>query len=221
MVGLSLAVLSFVGSHELLSHPLRAPLVAKLGERGFLGLYSLVAFATLGWAVAEYRGAPDTMLWLAPAWVWHAGAVVMLLASLLFVGSFVAPNPAMPMAGGMLAGQPEPRGALRLTRHPMMWSFALWALVHAAVSGKAAAVILSAGIGGLALLGAAMQDRKKERLLGEAWAAWRARTAFVPFGRGAAWPGWAAVIGGGLVFLAATWAHPYLGAPIVGLWGAL
>ena len=27
---------AFVGTHFLLSHPLRAPLVARIGERGFL-----------------------------------------------------------------------------------------------------------------------------------------------------------------------------------------
>ena len=42
------AAIAFVGTHFLLSHPLRAPLVARVGEKGFLGLYSLVAFATLG-----------------------------------------------------------------------------------------------------------------------------------------------------------------------------
>jgi uncharacterized membrane protein len=43
---LALATLAFVGSHLLLSHPLRPVLAARLGKRGFLGLYSLVALAT-------------------------------------------------------------------------------------------------------------------------------------------------------------------------------
>ena len=41
------AAITFVGTHFLMSHPLRAPLVRAVGEKGFLGLYSLVAFATL------------------------------------------------------------------------------------------------------------------------------------------------------------------------------
>ena len=221
MVGLTLAVLGFVGSHELLSHPLRRPLVARFGERGFLGLYSLVAFATFGWILFEFSRAPDVLLWTAPDWAWTLGAVLMFVASVLLVGSLTAPNPALPMAGSLIAKRPEPMGVLRLTRHPMMWSFAIWAVVHALVSGRAATVILAAGIGGLALFGAAMQDRKKADLLGETWAAWRARTSFVPFGRGAVWPGWIAVVGGTILFLAATWAHPRLGAPAVGPWSGL
>lgn len=218
MMGLSLAVLSFVGSHELLSHPLRRPLVARLGEKGFMGLYSLVALATFAWIVAEFRAAPDDMLWVAPRWAWPVGSVLMFVASVLFVGSLTAPNPALTMAGGKLASHPHPQGALRLTRHPMMWSFALWAVVHALVSGRSAAVILSAGIGFLALFGAVMQDRKKRAALGESWAAWQAQTSFLPFARGQFWPGWVALVGGTILFLAATWAHPRLGAPIVGPW---
>jgi len=219
MGGLLLAVLSFVGSHELLSHPLRRPLVARLGERGFLGLYSLVALATFAWMIFEFRRAPDRLLWVAPAWAWTAGAVAMLLASVLFVGSVVAPNPALTGAAGALERHPEPAGALRITRHPMMWSFSLWALVHAGVSGRAATVVLCAGIGALALFGAAMQDRKKSATMGEAWDAWRARTAFVPFARGIASPGWTAIVGGAIFYLFATWLHPHLGAPLVGIWG--
>ncbi len=218
MVGLSLAVLSFVGSHELLSHPLRRPLVDRLGEKGFMGLYSLVAFATFGWVVFEFLRAPDDLLWVAPGWAWAAGSALMFVASILFVGSMTAPNPALTMASGVLATHPEPQGALRVTRHPMLWSFAIWAIVHAGVSGRTPAVILAAGIGFLALFGAAMQDRKKRAALGERWAAWQAKTSFVPFATGRVWPGWIAVVGGALLFLVATWAHPRLGAPIVGPW---
>ena len=218
MMGLSLAVLAFVGSHELLSHPLRRPLVARLGEKGFLGLYSLVAFATFAWVVVEFRAAPGDLLWIAPGWLWVLGAVVMFIASVLFIGSFTAPNPAMPGAGKAFARQPEPIGVLCITRHPMMWSFALWALVHAAVSGRTTVLILAAGIFFLAVVGAAMQDRKKAALHGEGWAAWSAKTSFLPFAKGRFWPGWIAIVGGSILYLGAIWAHPRLGAPLVGLW---
>ena len=47
---------AFVGLHFMMSHPLRAGLVGRLGENGFLGVYSLVSFATLGWAIAAFVG---------------------------------------------------------------------------------------------------------------------------------------------------------------------
>ena len=60
----------------------------------------------------------------------------------------------------------------------------------------------------LALGGALGQDRKKASQMGEAWHEWTAQTAFVPFTRGLAYPGTVALIGGTLLFLIATWAHP-------------
>ena len=64
----------------------------------------------------------------------------------------------------------------------------------------------------LRLGGAWGQDRKKERLVGDAWRDWESRTAFVPFGRGLASPGAFASIGGTLMFLFATYAHGAIGA---------
>jgi uncharacterized membrane protein len=218
MVGLSLAVLSFVGSHELLSHPLRRPLVERVGERGFLLLYSLVAFATFAWIVVEFRAAPGDLLWVAPPWVWWLGAAMMFVAAVLFVGSLTSRNPALTGAGGLLANRPDPQGVLCITRHPMMWSFALWATVHAAVAGRGAVLILAAGIAFLSLFGAAMQDRKKAAVYGEGWRDWQSKTSFLPFARLRCWPGWTAVVGGTILFLAASWVHPRLGAPLVGLW---
>ena len=55
-VSLALATLAFVGTHLAMSHPLRPALVARLGERGFLGAYSLISFVTLGWMIFAWRG---------------------------------------------------------------------------------------------------------------------------------------------------------------------
>ena len=212
MTPLVVALAAFVGTHFLLSHPLRAPLVARLGAGKFTILYSLVAFATLGAAVVAWRRAPVEPWWTAPAWAWPLAAVVMLLAAILFVGSVATPNPAlvgMPAA----AARAAPRGVQRITRHPMMWAFALWAVVHAGVSGTGRTVVLAAAILVLALVGAALQDGKKRVLLGAAWASHEAATSFVPFGRGVAMPGWIALGGGIVLFVVATALHPLAGGP--------
>lgn len=135
MPELALALIAFVGSHELLSHVLRKPLVAKLGEGGFAALYSVVAALTLFWAVGAWQRAEPSQLWVAPMWVWSLASIVMLIASILFVGSVTAPNPALPGRGA--AANAAPRGVLRITRHPMMWAFGLWAAVHATQIGRA------------------------------------------------------------------------------------
>ena len=220
MIVLLVALATFVGTHLLLSHPLRPPLVAALGERGFSGVYSLVALGTLGWSIWAFHQAPlGLYLWLPPRWAWYAAIPVMLFASILFVGSMTAPNPAL--MGGKTAAD-GPRGVQRITRHPMMWSFAIWAVVHAFVSGDARTVALCVAIGFLALVGAWFQDGKKREQLGAGWDAHEAATSFVPFGRpsaGALNPGVIALGGGIAVFALATWAHPYLGGPA--LWSMI
>ncbi|MFL6763342.1 MAG: NnrU family protein [Sphingomicrobium sp.] len=120
------------------------------------------------------------------------------------VGSFIG-NPALVAAREPRGG---PRGVLAITRHPMMWSFAIWAAVHLALLAMPKAIVFDGAIILLALAGAAAQDRKKSSMMGEAWHEWTAQTAFVPFTRGVAYPGTIAFVGGSLLFVIATWAHP-------------
>ena len=202
---LALAAAAFVGSHFLLSHPLRGPLVRAVGEGPFRGIYSLVALITFGAMLWVYHAiGREAPLWVAGDAVWLAASVLMWIGSILFVGSFIR-NPALPGARGPRGA---PTGVLAITRHPMMWSFALWAIVHAAVIATPKALVLDGTILILALGGAALQDRKKAAHMGARWHEWTARTAFVPLTRGIAYPGTVAVGGGTLLFFLATWAHP-------------
>lgn len=214
---LILAAIAFVGSHFLLSHPLRGPLARVLGERGFSGVYSLVALITFIWLVAAYRGAPATApLWPAGDALWAIATLVMLIASILFMGSLIR-NPALPnprAANAPLREAPsQAKGVFAITRHPMMWAFALWGLCHIAVFPTTANIVLCAAIIILALAGSALQDRKKEKLQPGIWPAWEARTSFWPFAAiadGRARLGgfrphdWA---GGLVIWLLATWLH--------------
>lgn len=216
------AAIAFVGTHFLLSHPLRAPLVRAAGERGFLGLYSLVAAVTLGWLVLAYRAAPAaTPLWPVGDLLWAIGTVVMLGGAILFMGSLVR-NPAMPEARTEIV--PEARGVFAITRHPMMWGFALWGAVHILVFPDPTNIVLSLAIIILALVGAHLQDRKKERLQPDFWRQWERRTSYWPFAAIAAGRarigriGMHALAGGTVVWLAATWAHIPLAGWAAGIW---
>lgn len=218
------AAIAFVGTHFLLSHPLRGPIVARVGEGAFLGLYSLVSAVTLLWLALAYRAAPPTPpLWPVGDGLWGVVTLVMLLASVLFVGSLVR-NPALPGPKATGAGPSEARGVYTITRHPMMWGFALWSLCHIAVLPVAANIVLATAILMLALVGAALQDRKKEALQPDFWPGWEAKTSYWPFAAMAA--GRARLggfrmhdIAGGLVFwLAATWAHIPLAGWAAGIW---
>jgi uncharacterized membrane protein len=204
-MGLFGSAIAFVGTHFLLSHPLRGPLVRGSGERAFQGLYSIIALILFGAMIYFYRViGREPPLWDAGDAGWIAGTPLMWLGSILFVGSFVR-NPALVGSRGPAGG---PAGVFRVTRHPMMWGFAIWAAVHLGILAMPKALVFDGAIILLALAGAAAQDSKKARHMGEAWHEWTAQTAFIPFTRGVAYPGTVALIGGTLLFLIATWAHP-------------
>ena len=214
------AVLAFVGSHFAMSHPLRRGLVKSLGAAGFQAVYSLVALASFVWIVLAFRAIPPqaNLPWNgagdAP---WALASLLMLAASVLLVGSFIG-NPALPQPGAKeLAGQ-RPKGAFHITRHPMMWSFTLWSASHVLVSPSVRVMILAGAIAFLALVGSHMQDRKKEVLMGEAWARWEHRTSYWPRLGGFAKAGAVPWIGGVALWLVATWAHiPAIMMP-AGVW---
>lgn len=204
-MGLTGSAILFIGLHFLLSHPLRAPLVRAVGERPFRGIYALVALVTFGGMVYYYsRIGREAPLWQVGDVGWIIASILMWLASILLVGSFFK-NPALVGAPGPRGG---PTGVMQITRHPMMWAFALWAIVHLAVVGMPKALVFDGAILILALGGAAGQDAKKARQMGEDWHDWTAQTAFVPFTRGIGNPGAVALIGGTILFFAATWLHP-------------
>lgn len=220
----AIAAAAFVGTHFVLSHPLRAPIVRVATERGFLLVYSLIAFATLGWMASAYRRAPATaMLWPVGNGIWAVVSAVMLVASVLLVGSLVG-NPAMVDPDGRAKVPDTARGVFAITRHPMMWAFALWGLCHVAVYPVAANIVVAVAIIVLALVGAALQDAKKAGLQPDNWPAWEAKTSYVPFaaiasGR-ASFGGFRAhdLAGGLVVWLAATWTHLPLAGVAAGIW---
>ena len=216
----------FVGTHFALSHPLRAPLADRMGERAFQIVYSIVAIATFIMMVQAWRGMPpEPPLWAVGDALWSLASILVLVASVLFMGSLIG-NPALPAPNAAAAAQGAPRGVFAITRHPMMWGFALWALAHALVMPTSAQFVLSGTIIFLALAGSAGQDLKKAKLMGDSWRHWAARTSFIPFARqlggvtpwGDTIPRPHALLGGIVLWLAATWAHGALGYMVAGIW---
>jgi uncharacterized membrane protein len=143
----------------------------------FQGLYSLIALLTIGSMIYFYRiiGREPT-LWAVDDAIWAAATVLMWLGSILFVGSF-ASNPALP--GARLERGRTPQGVFAITRHPMMWGFAIWASVHLAVVATPKALVFDGAILLLAIGGSVGQDSKKSKLMGERFHEWTAQTACV------------------------------------------
>ncbi|KPL69160.1 MFS transporter [Erythrobacter sp. SG61-1L] len=220
LVSLIAASTAFTGGHFVLSHPLRAPLVRALGEKPFLGLYSLVAFASLIWMVLAFRASPvgsGGLPGLPGELLWAVASLLTLVALVLLFGSFRG-NPAMPETPVEKIAAARPTGVFAVTRHPMMWGIALWAIAHILIGWSARTTILATAILILALIGSRLQDKKKAELLGDAWIHWEARSSF--------WPRWGKLTSAGLplwlislvLWLVATYGHIHAAGIPAGIW---
>jgi uncharacterized membrane protein len=211
---------TFVGTHFALSHPLRERVIALAGRMGFRAIYSLVALASFTWMALAFRKIPADAM---PLWdgtkpvAWALASAIMLVASILLVGSFFG-NPAMPGPNAKRMAKERPHGVFRATRHPMMWSFALWSAAHVLVAPVARVMILSGAIAFLALAGSLLQDGKKKDQLGDAWTRWEERTHFLPRLGKLIHAGPVALVGGLILWVGASWAHlPTIYVP-AGIW---
>lgn len=180
-VEIALLLAGFGASHVALSSVRWRPrLVARLGEPGFLGLYSLVAFAFFvpaTWLYFGHRHAGPA-LW-SPGLEGVARAALyagMGVAFVLIAASFVNPSPA---ALGRSAS--EPRGVHFLTRHPQNMGIALFALLHLVPNGFASDVAFFGGLALFAIAGSWHQDRRKLVQGPPGYRDFVAATPFFPF----------------------------------------
>jgi uncharacterized membrane protein len=129
MTLLIIAALVWLGAHiGIAGTGIRAALVARVGEDRFRGLFSLlstVAIVFLAWAWSQASTRPVSY---PPDWLRWVLVAAMLPAFVLFVASVSRRNPTM--ASGASGTAEPPRGIHRVTRHPMLWSFALCATVR-------------------------------------------------------------------------------------------
>src|SRR3546814_12374009 len=85
-----------------------------MGERAFQIVYSVVAIATLVMVVQAWRSMPpEPPLWAVDDPLWALASLIVLVASILFMGSLVG-NPALPAPGAAAPAQRAPRGAFAI-----------------------------------------------------------------------------------------------------------
>ncbi len=173
--------LAFGASHMVLSSlRLRRALIDRLGAGPFLGLYSLVALATFVPLVRTYFAHKHAgpLLWSVPVgaplrWAIYLG---MAVAFVLIVSGLVRPSPA-----SIVPGDPTPRGAQHLTRHPLFMGLGIFGLLHLIPNGNAADVAFFGGFPLFAIVGCWHQDRRKLALGTEAFHGFYRQTPFLPF----------------------------------------
>jgi uncharacterized membrane protein len=189
MDGVTLVVIAwavFFATHiGMAAAPVRGPLAGRLGEAGFLALYSLiasVAWAFLVYAYAVNRADGPAGLALAgiPAarWALHG---VGLLGMALMVGAF-APrayweSPMMVLVGKVR----EPRGLERISRHPFFSGLVLLSGAHVLLATRLTGALFFGGLILVAVIGSAHQAGKLRRRHGPGYGDFLAVTSAVPF----------------------------------------
>lgn len=157
---------------------LRGALVSRLGENGFRGLYSLVSVASIAGLSAAYASSVAAPMWILPAGLGWIAVGVMLPAFILFVASVASPNPTA--VGAETRPDSEPRGVFRITRHPMLWAFTIWSVVHIATNGTWTAVVFFGSFALTSLVGMPSIDSKLAARSPERWAGLAQRTSIIP-----------------------------------------
>ena len=176
--------IAFAVTHMGLSSPsLRPRLLERLGERGFQGVYSLVAlalFVPLVWIYASNRHAGPELWALGPLpGVQAIVSLGMAVALVLAVAGLLTPSPV-----SLLPGKTEVKGVFRITRHPLFMGMGIFGLMHLlGAETHAGELAFFGGFVVFAPLGCRHQDHRKLAALGEEFRRFHEQTPFLPFTR--------------------------------------
>jgi uncharacterized membrane protein len=121
----------FLGVHSIaiVAPAVRASLLARLGEGGWKGLYSVVAlagFVLVVYGFGQARMSP-TVLYTPPHWLRHVTFLLMLPVFPLLLAAYL------------------PGRIKTAAKHPMLAAVKFWALAHLLSNGRLADVLLFGG----------------------------------------------------------------------------
>lgn len=131
MLYLILGLVIFLGVHsvEIFSPTFRSKAVARLGERGYKGIYSvlsIVGFVLLVWGYGVARQHP-ILVYAPPLWMRHLTLLLMLPVFPLLLAAYL------------------PGRIKAAVKHPMLAAIKAWAFAHLLANGMLADVLLFGG----------------------------------------------------------------------------
>lgn len=129
MAMLILGLVLFLGVHSarIVAEGWRTQMLARVGELPWKGIYSAVSvagFVLLVWGYGLARQQP-VVLWTPPRGMNHLAALLMVVAFVLLVATYVPRN-----------------GIKARVHHPMVLSVKVWSLAHLLSNGTLADVVL-------------------------------------------------------------------------------
>jgi len=116
-----------------------------------------VALITLGWMGWAFAQAPREALF---SGLREIPYILMPVAFVLLACGFFR-NPTIVGADKLLKSEDPARGMIRVTRHPIMWSFMLFAAAHILARGDVKSLIFFGGLFVVAGLGTILMDARK------------------------------------------------------------
>ncbi len=167
--------------HMLPSTPLRARSVAIAGEGAYSAIFSILSLLALVWMVMQFNAAAyGDKLWLVPVWWSWVKAALILFAYILIFGGLLTPNPSAPGGASVLDNPGAGGGIFAITRHPLMWGVAIWAITHMISQATWRGFAFFGALAATALIGSYAQQIRKSNTI-SAWPAFEAKTSFWPF----------------------------------------
>ena len=139
-MGLAIMILGlavFIGMHRVTTQrEQRAALIARMGENGYKGLYSLVSvvgIVLIAWGFSRYRATGWIDVWYPPLWSRHITVLLMWIASICIVAAY---SP----------------GRIKTTlKHPLLVGTKTWAAAHLISNGDLGSIVLFGSILGWAV----------------------------------------------------------------------
>lgn len=215
----------FIAAHlGVSSTPLRGALVGRVGERAYLGVYSVLAAVTLVYLIIVYNRLPHAdFLWTPTPALRAVAMAIMPVAFVFLLGAFTTRNPTAVGQEATLKAIGQGAGFVRITRHPLQWAFVLWAIAHVIANGDAASLVFFGSLGILSLAGTFLIDLKKARSAASDWGPFAAVTSNVPFaailaGRNRLVAGelMIPIVAGLVVYAVTIWGHAWIsGVPLI------
>lgn len=128
MILLVLGIVLFLGMHAFtMARGQRAALIARFGEGGYKGLYSLVSLVGLIaiiWGFASYRASGYIPVYDPPRFLRHVTHLFMLPVFVLFASVYLP---------GLIKAK---------AKHPMLAGVKLWAFAHLLSNGDLGSILL-------------------------------------------------------------------------------
>lgn len=129
MTVLIAGLLLFLGVHSvrIVADDVRTAQIARLGENGWKGLYSVASIAGFALIIWGYGMARQSamVLWATPAPLLHAGALLTLVSFMLLAAAYVPGN-----------------GIKARLHHPMVLGVKVWAFAHLIANNTLADLLL-------------------------------------------------------------------------------